>query len=102
MLEELLRAIVPGRDPCEIEPIWSEMHDHTCWAKGGGPIIFATISAVETALWDIEGRALGVPVYELLGGRCRKEVRRYDNGWSFRAVSPDETARAVEKPLQAG
>lgn len=102
VLEELLRAIVLGRDPFEIEPIWSDMYDHTFWAKGGGPIFFAAISAVETALWDIKGRALGVPVYELLGGRYRKEVRCYANGWSFRAVSPDETARAAEKPLKEG
>ena len=71
-------------------------------AKGGGPIIYAAISAIETALWDIKGRALGVPVYQLLGGAYRKDVRCYANGWSFRAVTAEETARATAIPLKAG
>ncbi len=102
LLEEMLRKLVLGRDASAIEPIWSDLYDHTFWAKGGGPIVFAAISAIETALWDIKGRALGVPVYQLLGGRYRDTVRCYANGWSFRAVTPDETARAVEIPLAAG
>lgn len=101
-LEEMLRKIVLGRDASAIEPIWSDLYDHTFWAKGGGPIVYAAISAIETALWDIKGRALGVPVYQLLGGAYRQEVRCYANGWSFRAVTPDETARAAEIPLKAG
>jgi hypothetical protein len=40
-----------------------QMYDHSFWAKGGGPIIFAAISAIEMALWDINGKVLGVPVY---------------------------------------
>ncbi len=102
ILEEMLRKIVLGRDASAIEPIWSDLYDHTFWAKGGGPIIYAAISAIETALWDIKGRALGVPVYQLLGGAYRQEVRCYANGWSFRAVTPEETARATEIPLKAG
>lgn len=102
VLEEMLRRIVLGRDASEIEPIWSDLYDHTFWAKGGGPIVYAAISAIETALWDIKGRVLGVPVYQLLGGAYRKEVRCYANGWSFRAVTPEETARATEMPLKAG
>ncbi|MDJ0389711.1 mandelate racemase/muconate lactonizing enzyme family protein [Roseomonas sp. E05] len=101
-LEEMLRRIVLGRDARQIEAIWSDLYDHTFWAKGGGPILYAAISAIETALWDIKGRALGVPVYELLGGRCRQEVRCYANGWSFRAVTPDEMARAAEQAVAKG
>ncbi|MEN9774853.1 MAG: hypothetical protein RL322_1923 [Pseudomonadota bacterium] len=102
LLEDLLQKIVLGRDPHAIGPIWSDLYDHTFWAKGGGPIIWAAISAIETALWDIKARALGVPVYQLLGGTYRSEVRCYANGWSFKAVTPDEVARATERPLKAG
>src|SRR3954468_11708452 len=72
---------IVGRDPSRIEELWSEMYDHSFWAKGGGAIVFAGISAIEQALWDIKGKALGVPVYELLGGRMRDTVRVYANGW---------------------
>jgi hypothetical protein len=68
MLKDLAQHIIIGRDPFRIEELWSEMYDHSFWAKGGGPIVFAAISAIEQALWDIKGKALGVPVYELLGG----------------------------------
>jgi len=102
MVQDLAEKFVLGRDPFRIEAIWSEMYDHTFWAKGGGPIVFAGMSAIETALWDIKGKALGVPVYELLGGKFRDKARVYANGWSFRASSPAEYAREVDKVLQDG
>ncbi len=43
----------------------------------GGSIVNAAISGIETALWDIKGKAHGVPVYQLLGGRCRDKIRVY-------------------------
>jgi galactonate dehydratase len=102
MVKELAEGFVLGKDPFHIEALWSEMYDHTFWAKGGGPIIFAGISALEQALWDIKGKALDVPVYELLGGKIRDEVRVYANGWSFRADRPSEFARAAERVLKDG
>jgi galactonate dehydratase len=102
MIQDLFEHVVRGGDPFRIEALWSEMYDHTFWAKGGGPIVFAGISAIEQALWDIKGRALGLPVYELLGGKCRDEVRAYANGWSFRASTAKEFAAATERPLRDG
>ncbi len=102
MLKDLVEGFVLGRDPRRIEALWAEMYDHTFWAKGGGPIVFAGISAIEQALWDIKGKALGVPVYDLLGGRCRDAVRVYANGWSFRCVSPDEFAREAQRVVGDG
>src|SRR3982751_405599 len=75
MVKDLAERLIVGRDPSRIEALWSEMYDHSFWAKGGGAIVFAGISAIEQALWDIKGKALGVPVYELLGGRMRDTVR---------------------------
>jgi galactonate dehydratase len=81
MIKEIAERMLIGKDPSRIEALWSEMYDHTFWAKGGGAIVFAAISAIELALWDIKGKALGVPVYQLLGGKFRDDVRVYANGW---------------------
>jgi galactonate dehydratase len=102
MVKELAEEFVLGKDPFHIEALWSEMYDHTFWAKGGGSILFAGISAIEQALWDIKGKALGVPVYELLGGKVWDRVRVYANGWSFRSDKPSEFARAAERVVKDG
>ncbi|SPF39457.1 Mandelate racemase/muconate lactonizing enzyme [Candidatus Sulfopaludibacter sp. SbA4] len=102
MIKELVEQFVVGKDPFGIEAIWSDMYDHTFWAKGGGTIIFAGISAIEQALWDIKGKCLGVPVYEMLGGKMRDKVRVYANGWSFRCVKPADYAREAERVVKDG
>jgi galactonate dehydratase len=102
MTKDLVQALVVGRDPFRIEEIWTDMYDHSFWAKGGGPIVFAGMSAVEQALWDIKGKALGVPVYEFLGGKLRDEVRTYANGWSYRSNTPDDYAGAAERVVRDG
>jgi galactonate dehydratase len=102
IVQELVERFVLGKDPSDIEPLWHEMYDHTFWAKGGGSILFPGMSAVETALWDIKGKALGVPVYELLGGKFRRRVQVYANGWSYRCRSIAELVREAEKVVQAG
>jgi len=102
MLKELAEQFLLGKDPFRIEALWSEMYDHTFWAKGGGTIIFAGVSALEQALWDIKGKCLGVPVYEMLGGKFRDSVRVYANGWSFRCTKPEEYAREAERVLKDG
>jgi len=102
MIKDLVEGLILGEDPFAIERLWSRMYDHTFWAKGGGPIVFAGISAIEMALWDIKGKALGVPVYEMLGGKFRDRARVYANGWSFSCVTPDEFARASERVVKDG
>lgn len=102
MIKDLVSMFLLGKDPFRIEALWNEMYDHTFWAKGGGPVVFAGMSAVEHALWDIKGKALGVPVYELLGGRVRDDVWVYANAWSYQCNKPDEFARAAEKVVSDG
>jgi galactonate dehydratase len=102
MVKDLAERIVVGRDPARIEELWSEMYDHSFWAKGGGPIVFAAMSGIEQALWDIKGKTLGVPVYELLGGRMCDALRVYANGWYGSAQTPTEFAKAAERPLRDG
>lgn len=102
MVKDIAERIIVGKDPARIEALWSEMYDHTFWAKGGGAIVFAAISAIEQALWDIKGKVLGVPVYELLGGKFRDDVRVYANGWGQEHVEVKPFADAGEKAVAQG
>ena len=70
-----LSDFVIGLDPRRIEDIWQMLYRNGCYR--GGPVLMSAISGLDTALWDIKGRALGVPIYELLGGPVRDTVRSY-------------------------
>ncbi|HKA00166.1 MAG TPA: enolase C-terminal domain-like protein, partial [Candidatus Solibacter sp.] len=84
-----------GKDPSDIEFLWQSMFRVPRWR--GGPILNSAISAVEIALWDILGQALGVPIYKLLGGAARNRVRMYlDVG-----ASPEEFLKAKEQGYTA-
>lgn len=73
-IQEHHRYLV-GRDPCDIEMHWQAMYRWPRWR--GGPILNSAISAVEIALWDILGQALGQPIWRLLGGKARDRVQMY-------------------------
>ena len=79
-----------GKDPTDIELLWQEMYRIPRWR--GGPVLNSAISAVEIALWDITGQALGVPIYKLLGGAARTRIRMYLDVGS----TPDDFLRARE------
>jgi L-alanine-DL-glutamate epimerase-like enolase superfamily enzyme len=64
-----------GRDPSHTEDIWQELYQNTFWR--GGPVLLSAISGVDIALWDLKGKRLGVPLYDLLGGKTRERVRVY-------------------------
>lgn len=83
---ELGKRII-GRNPFEIERIWQELHRSFF---RGGPINGTIISGIEIALWDIKGKALNVPVYELLGGAARDRIMVYS--W-IGGDRPDDVAR---------
>jgi len=72
---EHLKEVVVGQDPSRIEDLWQRM------SRGGffphGKVMGSAIAAIDIALWDIRGKALGVPVYDLLGGRVRDGVVTY-------------------------
>jgi len=82
-----------GKDPSDIELLWQGMFRYPRWR--GGPILNSAISAVEIALWDILGQALGVPIYKLLGGAARKRVRLYKD------VGGETTEQLVESFVRA-
>lgn len=62
-----------GRDPREVEAIWSEFRESTYWSGNGGIVTFA-LSAIDMALWDLAARLADVPLYRLLGGKRRDRV----------------------------
>ena len=73
-VEELAPWLI-GRDPRNVVHHWQAMYRHAFYR--GGPILTSVLSGIEQALWDIKGKLLGVPVYELLGGPTRDRVRVY-------------------------
>src|SRR5678815_502123 len=70
-----LEPYLVGKDPTSVVHHWQAMYKHAFYR--GGPVLTSAISGVDQALWDIKGKALGVPVYELLGGPTRLRVRAY-------------------------
>jgi galactonate dehydratase len=73
-VDELARDLV-GKDPRNVVHHWQAIYRHAFYR--GGPILTSALSGVEQALWDIKGKFLGVPIYELLGGPTRDRVRVY-------------------------
>jgi galactonate dehydratase len=97
---EAFKRFLLGKDPFQIEHIWTSLHRRVTWT--GGPVTVSAISAIDLALWDIKGKALGVPVYELLGGKSRDRVRVYANGWLAGARGPDEHAARASQVVSQG
>jgi galactonate dehydratase len=64
-----------GKDPRQVVHHWQAIYRHAFYR--GGPILTSALSGIDIALWDIKGKALGVPIYELLGGPTRRRVRVY-------------------------
>lgn len=101
--------LIIGMDPMRIEAVWDKLHRTTFWGMGGGGVIFAAMSAIDIALWDIKGKALGVPVYQLLGGKTNDKLRAYASQIQFdwgkechNLSKPEEYAEAARKAMAEG
>jgi galactonate dehydratase len=79
-----------GKDPRNIEYLWATMYNFTRFP--GGLVVNAAISGIEHALWDIAGKAAGLPVYMLMGGKCRNKIRVYQA-----ANSPEQAKSLIAK-----
>ncbi|MFN0154905.1 MAG: mandelate racemase/muconate lactonizing enzyme family protein [Gaiella sp.] len=84
--------LLVGKDAGSIEHWWSEMTRGTFWSNG--QVIMSAVAGIDIALWDLKGKALGVPVYDLLGGPTREKVRVY------RHLAGDTTEALVEDGLR--
>ncbi len=90
-----LRSLLIGEDPLETERLWHKMHQGTLYYGREGAVIHA-MAGIDLALWDIKGKALEQPVYKLLGGGFRHELRVYaSNMFQFTAQATADRARAA-------
>jgi galactonate dehydratase len=76
-----LSSVVVGRSAWDIEALWQRMY-RFLYYNGMGGVVLAAISGIDMALYDVVGKALGVPAYKLLGGRVHETLRTYANGWT--------------------
>lgn len=74
LIEQSFAGLIEGRDPREVSRIWEDLHQHAFWFGYGG-IADLAIAAIDMALWDLKGKAAGLPVYDLLGGRMVDRMR---------------------------
>lgn len=98
VIDKALRPIVAGADPLDTEVLWHRMY-HMTRDYGRKGSVVAGISAVDTALWDIAGKAHGVPIYRLLGGAFRARVQPYATGF-YRVRGQGEASRLAEEALR--
>jgi galactonate dehydratase len=95
---EEYREYVVGEDPARIQHLWQLMYRRPFFRSGA--VTLSAMSAIEQALWDIKGKVAGLPVYELLGGRCHDRIRLYVNGPSGETL--DELAESARSLVEHG
>jgi galactonate dehydratase len=97
-----LSGVVIGERAWDIEKLWNKMY-RFLYYNGMGGVVLAAISAIDTALYDIVGKKLGVPVYNLLGGKAQEKLRIYANGWIERIPrTPEAFARKTRELVAKG
>ena len=110
MVQDFAEVII-GEDPMNIEKIWETIFRTTFWGMGGGTVVNAAISGIDIALWDIKGKALGVPVWQLLGGKTNDNLRTYASQLQFNwgknltkqtLIAPEEYAEVTRVAMAEG
>lgn len=97
---EHIKEYLVGQNPLNIEKHWHSVYRDAYWR--GGPVLMSALSAVEMALWDILGKHLNVPVWQLLGGKVNDKVRIYVNGWFAGAKEPEQFAQKAKIAMERG
>ncbi len=99
-VKQLARYLV-GRDPTLVKNFTQIVYDDVA-ARRGSMDLFSALSGLEQAMWDITGKALGIPVHALLGGPVREGLRVYANGWYGGAKEPSELAERAVATVEMG
>ena len=92
--------LLTGRNPFQIEEIWTFLYRKATWS--GGALRMSAISAIDLALWDIKGKALGVPMFQLIGGKLRNAVPIYAYRWLEGLETEEEHVNAAVTTLAKG
>lgn len=100
MVTSFVERYLVGKDPLDSEVHWTTMY-HDAQARGGR-IATTALSGLDIALWDLKGKILGQPVYKLLGGAHRKEIRVYANGWYTNPGTPEQNAEEAKQVVDMG
>lgn len=95
-----IKSYLVGKDPRQIEKHFFSIYRDAYWR--GGAVLMSALSAVEMALWDILGKSLNTPVYQLLGGKINDSCRIYVNGWFSGATEPEEFGRKAKAAVERG
>lgn len=108
VLKELAPRII-GHSAWDSNAIWTDFYEHTFWAKNPGSIMYAAISALDTAIWDLKARSIHQPLYQLLGGKLRDQLPAYashiEYGWgpfSRYVTAPHDFARLAQRAVDQG
>jgi galactonate dehydratase len=99
-LVSLEKRYLIGQDPRDIEALWERVYRNEYWRRDF--FVCSALGGVEMACWDILGKSLGVPVWRLLGGKCRDRVRAYANGWYQVERSPQAIAGRARAAIAMG
>ena len=95
-----LGPVLIGRDPSGPERHWQALYH--AWRWRGGPTLATAIGALDIALWDLEGKRLGVPVYRLLGGPFRTQLRGYASHWLSGVTTPEAAYDGAHEAVRRG
>jgi len=99
-LASMEKRYLLGSDPRDIEALWERVYRNEYWRRDF--FVCSALGGVEMACWDILGKSLGVPVWRLLGGKCRDTVRAYANGWYQVERTPDAIAARAADVIRKG
>ena len=100
LLEEWAENYLVGKNPMNGELHWTRLHQDNLGR--GGRLFSTALSGIDIALWDLRGKILGVPVYELLGGPYAQRLRVYANGWYTTPGTPEKNAEEAKKVVAMG